>query len=101
MKEHENTAADPKDRLDRNIHRDLGKLGWRTPQSDAEVRAAEQDLEATPGEVPERLQRVDLGPVQGDAPRDGLLSKYLPDDGRGLEAEQQPETGRSSLDLDR
>jgi hypothetical protein len=102
MKAHENTSRDPTDRMSRGIYRELGKLGWRTPQTDAEVRAAEEELVRSPGALPERLDRVpDPDPSEARDADHGLLSKYLQDDGRGSEADRQPEADRPSPELGR
>jgi len=102
MNEYEKPTVDPSDRLDRSIHADLGKLGWRTPQSDAEVRMAESELTLLPSELPGRLREVpDIEAPQGASRETGLLAKYLKDEGRFDSSSQSREPDRSERDLNR
>jgi hypothetical protein len=94
VKERDHTPVDPNDRLDPGIYSELAKAGWRMPQSEAEVRAAEELVSKTPGDPPKRLARTpDLGSSEGRSPeRGGILSRYLRDDGREPKSPSEEKT---------
>src|SRR5690349_1223219 len=95
MNEHESKTGDPNERLDPKIHRDLAQLGWKIPQSEAEVRAAEEWASKLPGEIPARLRGMpnkDRSQKPG-----GLLGRYLRDDGgiaRPMRRRRRTKVGR-------
>jgi hypothetical protein len=81
VKERDQTPGDPNERLDAKVYADLAKVGWRIPESEAEVRAAEEWAGKSPGELPQRLR---VTPATGSSelrtPGGGILSRYLRDD---------------------
>jgi hypothetical protein len=95
VKESDQTPGDVNERLDPKLHSNLGKLGWRMPQTAAEVRAAEEWVDKSPRELPERLGAApDVDRSAGDPPSAGsILSRYLREDGPSKSA---PDDARSS-----
>jgi hypothetical protein len=84
VKERDQAPGDPSERLDPGLYSAMAKLAWRMPRTEADVRAAEDLVSRTPGELPERLARTpDLGVSEGRSNEGrGILSRYLRDDGR-------------------
>ena len=79
--------------------RDLAKLGWRMPETAAEVRAAEEWVAKSPSELPQRLQATPDIARSDDrsAGEKGILSRYLRDDSRTPDSP----SGDRSMDADR
>jgi hypothetical protein len=101
MNEHERTTGDQNERLDPKIHRDMAQLGWKIPQTEAEVRAAEELVAKAPDELPARLLEMpDKEPPQK---RGGILERYFRDDGwhRAPDEEKAKNEGRTDRDLNR
>lgn len=83
------------------LHQELGKAGWRIPQTEQEVRAAEEWVSREPDRVPPGLQEL---PSEGSAREKGrILDRYLRDDGRSpsVDDSKSKELDRPDHDLDR
>lgn len=82
MSKREQTSEDPNERLDPKVYADLARIGWRTPQTEAEVRAAEEWAAKSPSELPARLHDTpDIAQSDPGMPGSGsILSRYLRDD---------------------
>lgn len=92
------------DRLRAELHRALGQVGWRVPQSAGEVKSAEQWPEQQTQRLPSRLSQVPelAAPVKTVTGERSFLARYFPEEGpNGSEPERQPELDRDGPDLDR
>lgn len=101
MTKQAHTDGDREDRFHPDIYRDLGKLGWRVPQADQEVRAAEERVAREPVRLPDRLR--DLPGEDRSAESGGMLGRYLRDDERrtSIDESKSKDEDRSDRDLDR
>lgn len=87
--------------LSSRLHQELGKAGWRIPQAEQEVRAAEEWVSKEPDRVPLGLQEL---PSEGSIQEKGrILDRYLRDDGRAplVDDAKSKELDRPDHDLDR
>jgi hypothetical protein len=84
MKERDEFTGDPNERLDPRLHADLARAGWTMPESESEVRAAEEWARNVPGELPARLRDTpEIGAPERSSREDsGILSRHLRDEGR-------------------
>lgn len=101
MTKHENAAGDPSERLSPELYRELGKNGWRLPQTEHEVRAAEEWVSKTPDRLPEGLHDL---PGKDHSPEPGpLLDRYLNTDrvDRSADDAKAKDDDRLNRDLDR
>jgi hypothetical protein len=101
MTKHERYGDDRNERLSPALYHELAKHGWRLPQSDQEVRAAEESIAKSPIKLPERLR--DLPEDGRSRTPGGLLERYLRDaerDGRADDARSRDDN-KSDRDLDR
>ena len=95
MKERDHTPEDPNERLDPDLYSAMAKVAWRMPQTEAEVRVAEDLVGNTPGKLPTHLGAMrDADRSERDHAGGGsILSRYLRDDGP---SQDKPVDGRSS-----
>lgn len=93
--------GDRDERFRPELYREFGKLGWNVPQSDQEVRAAEEWIAANPVRLPDRLR--DLPGKERSDESGGLLERYLRDDGRqpSIDDSKSNDKDRDDRDLDR
>ena len=101
MSKQAHKSGEQPERLRPRLHRALGRFGWKVPETDQEVRAAEAWTAKSPVRLPDRLREVpDMGRTQESG---RLLDRYLRDDtGRDSVEEHKPkDEGRSGRDLDR
>jgi hypothetical protein len=101
MSKHDQPAGDRNERLSQEIYRELGRIGWRMPKSEPEVRAAEEWVSKTPDRLPERLGTL---PESNRAPeRSSFLDRYLNTDrvDHSRDDQKDKDADRSDRDLDR
>ena len=88
------------DRFRPEVYRELANLGWRVPQSEQEVRGAEEWIAANPTRVPDRLR--ELTDMDRQRESGGLLDRYLRNDERHLTDESKSkDQDRDDRDFDR
>lgn len=99
---HQGQAPDEQgENLSPEIYRELGKNGWRVPETEPEVKAAEEWVGKAPDRLPARLES--LPDKDSDQERGGLLDRYLRND-RGDRSGDDPKAKddeRSNRDFDR
>ena len=88
MKPPENERSEPMEQLDLKLHGELAKLGWTMPETDAQVRSAEEWTATLPSELPDRLRSLpELSGAEPTPRPDGtILSRYLRDEGTARDA---------------
>lgn len=88
------------DRFRPEAYRELGKLGWRVPESDKEVRAAEEWVARSSIRLPAKLHHL---PNERQPRGDGLLGRYLREDvhHRSTEDSKSMDEGKPDRELDR
>lgn len=101
MSEDHSARGDQHERLDRKIHHDLANLGWRIPQTEPEVRAAEESANRWSGDLPERLH--DTPDDERSQTPERILGRYLRDDARYRSPDdvRAKDAGDSKRDLER
>lgn len=101
MNRQEQPDGDAGERLSREVREALGRSGWRVPQSDAEVRAAEEWVARSNERLPEQLQSIP-DPERRPAPG-RLLDRYLKSDGpdRSPDASKSMGEDRPVKDVER
>jgi hypothetical protein len=98
MKNQEPVPDPRSERLSLEIYRELGKNGWRLPETKAEVQAAEVWVEKSLDRLPARLNDL---PDKGHGQSHGrMLDRYLGAD-RSADDSKAMDTERSSRDLER
>lgn len=91
--------VDLKDALNPSAYRELLRSMPQIPQTEAEVQKAEREISESRVELPERLNHLpDADPSAQLSREDEFLSRYLREDGRGIE---EPDADRDSPELDR
>ena len=101
MTKQANKSGEQPERLPRELHRALGRLGWKVPETDQEVRAAEEWIARSAVRLPDRLGK---SPDMNRSQESGrMLDRYLSDEeGRhSIEDSKSKEEDRSNRDLDR
>jgi hypothetical protein len=73
MAKHKHSPDEGEGRLRPVLYRELGKTGWRVPQSEQEVRAAEQWLDRNSVRLPDTVRLREAGQI---------LDRYLREDER-------------------
>lgn len=93
--------GDQDDRFRPEAYRELGKLGWKVPQSDQEVRAAEEWTARNPVRLPDRLR--DVPDKERSEESGGILGRYLHDTAprSSIDESKTKDNDRSDRDLDR
>jgi hypothetical protein len=101
MTKHRDNPGDSEEQLRPKLYRDLGRLGWRVPQSEREVRAAEDWVGTHSTRLPDRLH--DLSNDSRSTESGRILDRYLGHDGgRCVPEESKSMEGESTdRDLDR
>lgn len=77
MTEHDNATGDQHEHLNPRIYRDLAKLGWKIPETEVEVQAAEEWAEKPLGELPARLHETQDPNKESAQRSNGILGRYL------------------------
>jgi hypothetical protein len=102
VKERDQTGGDPSERLDAKVYADLAKVGWRVPETEVEVRAAEEWAGKSPDELPQRLRVTPaMGSSELRTPGGGILSRYLRDDGNAPNDERSRDGKPRDLEPER
>lgn len=99
-KQHE-PSGERIERLEPKLYQELGKAGWRIPQAEHEVRAAEDWVSRSPDRVPARLDQ--LPGEDGHQKGRGVLDHYIQDEGRvsSVDESNSKDVDRSGPDLER
>lgn len=99
-KQHE-PSGERSERLDPRLYQELGKAGWRIPQGEHEVRAAEDWVSRSPDRVPARLDQ--LPGEDGQQKVRGVLDRYLHDAARApsVDESKSKDADRSGTELER
>jgi len=101
MSKHDRAARDKEDRMSPELYRELAKDGWRLPQSEPEVKAAETWVAKSSDRLPERLDTTP-GEVRPQEPG-RLLDHYVRADrlDRSGGESKSMDDNRSNRDIER
>lgn len=101
MSKPDNTAGDRNERFSPELYRELGKNGWRLPQTEREVRAAEDWISKNPERNAGRLP--DMPDEKSSPKQDRILDRYLRTDqpDRSADESKSMNDERSNREHDR